>query len=294
MFGEVRSYRFILAVLVGLLLGGCGPSDTTPVVTLPPEFVHTIAAQTVVAELTEQAALVSPTYTTEPTSTETPSPTPEPTSTEEPSPTPTEIPQPTASPEPSPSPEPTPSPLPVRDLILEDDFEQTETWASVEEENFSFRYQDGGYRVANGFTNGAVSSIRNIEYRHILVEVDAQQVAGPEDAYFGVICRWQDTQNYYGLVAGGAGFYGILRLIDGEIAFLDQGVAPSGEIFRDSGSNRIAGSCLGDRLILIVNGQRLMEVRDESFESGNVGVVVGTRSSGGVEVHFDNFALLRP
>jgi hypothetical protein len=294
MIGENRIYRFILAALVGLLLGGCGPAESTPVVTLPPEFVHTMAAQTVMAELTEQVALVSPTHTIEPSATDLPSPTPAPTSTVEPSPVPTSSPEPTATSQPTPSPEPSPSPLPVRDLILEDDFEQTETWATVEEENFNFHYQDGGYRVTNGFTNGAVSSIRNIDYRHILVEVDAEQIAGPEDAYYGVACRWQDTQNYYGLVIGDGGFYAAIRLVDGEIAFLDKGIVPAGEVYRDSGPNRIAGSCLGDRLILILNGQRLMEVRDETFENGNVGVVVGTRSSGGAVVHFDNFALLRP
>lgn len=298
MTGEGRTYRyFLVSVLVGLLLAGCGPSETTPIVTLPPELVQTMAAQTVVAELTEQALVVTPTDTDQPP-VELPSPTPDPTSTPEPSPTPTLEPtatlEPTPSPEPSPSPEPTPTPMPFRDLILEDDFEQTEVWSVVDEEHFSFSYQDGGYRVTNDFTNGAVSSIRSIDYRHILVEIDARQIAGPEDAYYGVVCRWQDAQNYYGAVIGGGGFYAILRLSDGEITFLDHGTAPSGEVFQDSGPDRVAGSCLGDRLILFVNGQRLLEVRDQTFESGYVGVVVGTRSAGGAQVHFDNFALLRP
>ncbi len=298
MTGEGRTYQyFLVSILVGLLLAGCGPSETTPIVTLPPELVQTMAAQTVVAELTEQAPVVTPTNTDQPP-VDLPSPTPDPTSTPEPSPTPTLEPtatlEPTPSPEPSPSPEPTPTPMPFRDLIMEDDFEQTEIWSVVDDEQFSFSYQDGGYRVTNDFTNGAVSSIRSIDYRHILVEIDARQIAGPEDAYYGVVCRWQDAQNYYGAVIGGGGFYAILRLSDGEITFLDHGTAPSGEVFQDSGPDRVAGSCLGDRLILFVNGQRLLEVRDQTFESGYVGVVVGTRSAGGAQVHFDNFALLRP
>jgi hypothetical protein len=313
MIGKVCMYRsFVIASVLGLLIVGCGPSETTPIVTLPPELVHTAAAQTVVAELTEQASLFTPTGIAEPSPTEISSPTPEPTSTSEPSPSqtsspePTDTPQPTPSPEPTDSPEPTqspeptatpvptPTPLPVRDLIFEDDFEQTESWAITDEEGFSFSYQDGGYRITNNFTNGAVSSMRSIDYRHVLVEVDAEQVGGPEDAYYGVVCRWQDAQNYYGVVVGNSGFYAILRLTDGEIVFLDHGNTPSADTFRNDGPNRIGGSCLGDRLILFLNGQRLLEVRDQTFESGYTGLVVGTRSEGGAEVHFDNFALLRP
>lgn len=299
MIGKGCIYQYIAAaILVGLGMVGCGPNDTTPVVTLPPEFVQTIAAQTVIAEQTEQADLFTVTPLTEPDPTETSSPTPLPTSTPEPSPTPsaepTASPEPSPSPETTPSPEPTPSPLAVRDLILEDDFEQTEMWLTADEEQFSFTYDSGGYRVNNGFTNGAVSSIRSLDYRHILVEVDAEQIAGPEDAYYGVVCRWQDAQNYYGLVVGEGGFHSIIRISDGEIAFLDQVAEAAGDVFRAAGPNRIGGSCLGDRLILLINGQRFLEVRDQTFESGYVGVVVGTRSTGGAEVHFDNFALLRP
>jgi hypothetical protein len=297
MMSNAFIYRYIIIEMMAVfVLVGCGPGETTPIVTLPPEMVHTMAAQTVVAELTEQAALFTDTPTIEPPPTETPSPTPIPTNTPAPSPTftPTVDITATATTEPTPSPEPTLSPLPVRDLILEDDFEQTEAWMTVEGEQFSFSYQAGGYRVHNGFINGAVSSIRSIEYRHILVEVDAEQIAGPEDAYYGVVCRWQDTANYYGLVVGRDNFYSIIRVSDGEIDFLANAGAPSEDSFRRTGSNRIGGSCLGDRLILFVNGERILEVRDQTFESGYVGVVVGTRFTGGAEVHFDNFALLRP
>jgi hypothetical protein len=303
MMSDALFYRYIIiAMIAAFVLVGCRPGETTPIVTLPPEIVHTVAAQTVVAELTEQAALFTDTPTIEPPPTGTPSPTPIPTNTPAPSPmltptvdiTATATTEPTPSPEPTSSPQPTLSPLPVRDLILEDDFEQTEAWMAVDGEQFSFSYQSGGYRVHNGFINGAVSSIRSIEYRHILVEVDAEQIAGPEDAYYGVVCRWQDTSNYYGLVVGRDNFYSIIRVSDGEIDFLANAGSPSEDSFRRTGSNRIGGSCLGDRLILFVNGERTLEVRDQTFESGYVGVVVGTRSTGGAEVHFDNFALLRP
>jgi len=51
---------------------------------------------------------------------------------------------------------------------------------------------------------------------------------------------------------------------------------------------------MGKMLSLYANGVKLVEIEDSDFDSGWVGVIVGTRFSSGVEVLFDNFAARKP
>jgi hypothetical protein len=43
-----------------------------------------------------------------------------------------------------------------------------------------------------------------------------------------------------------------------------------------------------------VNGIQLFEVTDSDFSSGDVGVIAGAYDTPGVEILFDNFAVLKP
>jgi hypothetical protein len=170
-------------------------------------------------------------------------------------------------------------------------------WYVAKVENYGFEYQDGGYRIYNQILNGTIWSIRDYQYKDIQVEVDASRLDGPEDGYYGVVCRLTDDgEDYYALVIGDNGFYGILRMFEGESEFLQTGVDDEDIIRRGQGQvNHVTGVCTGSQLLLIANGQQLLALRDESLATGDVGLVVGNTLSGtGIDVLFDNFALVQP
>ncbi len=275
-----------ITLFFAILTGSCQlPRATTPS-ELTPDAIYTIAAETVVAHYTQEAAdhisevdTLETTQTTTPTeSTQTiePSITGEPTSTS----TLTE----------------TPTQTKIPNAILEDNFVNTSLWYVAVEDEFGFEYQDGSYRIFNDILNGAIWSIKYQEFQDIRVEVDATRNAGPEDGYYGVICRFaNEGSDYYGLVMNDGGFYGILKMEEGELEFLKTGLDENDIIKGDGDTNRIQGVCMDDRLILYINDMLMLEIVDDDLTEGIVGLVAGNRLSGvGIDVSFDNFALLWP
>jgi LysM repeat protein len=198
------------------------------------------------------------------------------------------VPDPDADPVPSPAPVP-----PAGRLILQESFATTGIWFTADHDRFWIDYVDDGYRIYNDFYNSYVSSVRTFDLADVYVEVDAVRIAGPETGYYGVVSRWEDIHNYYAFVISSDGFYGIVRVEDGQPQFLAQGLDRSGLINLND-SNRIGGAIEDKTLTLYVNGEALLQVEDETFETGAVGLMVGTRPVAGVEVHFDDLHLYLP
>lgn len=305
---KVPGLAFLAVIgLVATLLASCEAfSPGSPEVTNSPDLFFTAAAETIIVEVTLTSVVLIPTPTaTVPTTEQTHSPvTPTPDDTRTPqetaptptpdtlSPTPTTTPgtpTPTATPG-----TPAPSPTPARQLILQDDFVTTRAWFTTETENFRLAYVEDGYRIFNNLTGSHVNSVRSFDHTNIIVEVDAAQISGPETGFYGVVCRWQDVNNYYALVIGSDGFHGIASVINSEVVILGQDQSEDGIIHPGTASNRITGICTGDTLVLSVNGEQLLEVQDQRYSVGYVGLLVVTRATPGVEVHFADFALFRP
>jgi LysM repeat protein len=189
---------------------------------------------------------------------------------------------------------PPPEVTPPDEVIFQDDFSVVGLWFTRLDPNFHIRYEAGGYRISNNFLNSYVNSVRSFPHADIHVEVDAARIAGPETGYYGVVCRWQDVDNYYALALGSDGFHAIVRVVNGQIQFLATGTEHEAIQTGEGATNRIGGSCLGNTLTLFANDQPLLQIQDDTFTSGLVGLTVFTRTSPGVDVHFDNFALVRP
>lgn len=76
-------------------------------------------------------------------------------------------------------------------------------------------------------TYANIWSVRNTTYTDVILEVDAARSAGPEDGYYGLVCRQVDQDNYYGLVISSNGFYGIGKMEAGTFGFLKKGWTPA-------------------------------------------------------------------
>jgi len=51
---------------------------------------------------------------------------------------------------------------------------------------------------------------------------------------------------------------------------------------------------VGDKLFLAVNDLLLAEVRDDTFQSGKIGLLAGTFETGNIIVAFDNYVVRKP
>jgi hypothetical protein len=275
------------SLTLALLLVGCrGPATPTPF----PEAAFTQAAQTIIAELTQNAP--APTDTPVPPSQtelpQTPGASQPAVLTETASPTPTE----TATPSPTPTFAGTPTATPQ--ILFEDDFSSGKGWYTEKADHYSFEFVKDGYRIYVDLLQAAFWSVRDRNYADIRVDTVATRTSGPENGYFGVVCRHVDDDNYYALVISTDGAFAIAKMEDGEFAFLEEGNASAGAINPGDGSNRVRGDCVADTLTLYANDKQLLQVQDDDFESGDVGLIAGTRDKAGLEVVFDYFAILVP
>jgi hypothetical protein len=296
----VLSSRFsclVLFVVVMAAGSGCNISwGSSPELTPIPEEPRTAGTDTIAVGLTQAVPshtsqpednLPSPTITLEETVLE-PTDVPIVSSQETPLPTPT------VTSLPSPSATPIPQPTPTMEILFQDNFDATQGWYTYESDRFRMEYLSGKYHIFNNILNAAVNSVRTQNYDDIYLEVEAGKVAGPPNGYFGLVCRFQDDNNYYSLVIGSEGSYGIIRMMGGTVQFISQPARPTEAIRGGSAVNRIGGSCIGDRLTLYVNGVKVVEATDEIYSSGFIGLVVGTTSVPGLEVSFDNFKVKKP
>jgi hypothetical protein len=178
------------------------------------------------------------------------------------------------------------------EVLLLDDFSGQRGWFVELNSRYELVFTQGGYRILALTKNNPIWSARDFDYDDVRLEVDAVQLAGPTDGYYGLVCHHQDNENYYLLVVSMDGNFGIGKVKDNELRFLNF-TSEYNELLSSRG-NRLRADCVGDTLKLYVDGTHVLEARDAEFVSGGIGMVVGNRSTSGTDVLFDNFIALKP
>jgi len=180
-------------------------------------------------------------------------------------------------------------------ILFQDDFSDEDSgWNTSTDEYGSVEYADGGFRFFVNETQYDYWSIPNLDFTDVHIEVDGKKLAGPDDNDFGIICRYQDEQNFYAFLISSDGYYGISKMQDGEHNVIGtDGMQYTDLIRTGSATNRIGADCIGSRLVLYVNGDELLEIEDADFSKGDIGLLAGTFDSPGVDILFDNLVVTR-
>ena len=132
---------------------------------------------------------------------------------------------------------------------------------------------------------------------NVRIEVDASMAAGPEDNAFGLICRYQDPDNFYYFYISSDGFGGIGRKEAGQYKIIS---SSTGILQKMDGvnpgvaTNHLRADCIDSTLTLYVNETQVAEATDGSFPTGNVGVIARSYDEGGTDIRFNNFNVYRP
>jgi hypothetical protein len=121
------------------------------------------------------------------------------------------------------------------------------------------------------------------------LEVDATPLAGPDDNDYGVIVRRVDDDNFYRLEISGDGYYNVQKREKGQWQKLIVDWTESDAIRKGKATNHLRVVCAGRAMTFYVNQVKLVQVADDSFKRGAVGVLAGTLAEPGVQVAFDNF-----
>ncbi|MBW6465847.1 MAG: hypothetical protein K0B06_05035 [Brevefilum sp.] len=180
-------------------------------------------------------------------------------------------------------------------LFMDDFTNQTGGW-KTQEDRISFAgYTEQGFRLWVDVPNFLIWSVPGLNFKDARIYSNAQKIAGPDDNLFGVICRYQDRQNYYAFMISSDGYYGIYRRQAGIISRM--GLTQMGfseAIRRGDQANEILAVCQGDQLALFVNDTKLLQVTDDTFTHGDVGLIAGNLTKPGTDILFNYFIVLKP
>jgi hypothetical protein len=181
-------------------------------------------------------------------------------------------------------------------LLFQDGFSDPSSgWDRVRSPEGMTDYEYDRYRIVVNAPNADYWSNPGLYFEDVQIEVDALKNAGPNDNDFGVLCRYQDTENFYFLIISSDGYYGIgivengrQQLLEPPQMYFSEAIIPGDAV------NHIQAVCQGSRLALSVNGEFIAEAYDATFSSGDIGLIVGSFDESGVDVIFDNLSVKLP
>ena len=184
--------------------------------------------------------------------------------------------------------------------LFEDDFggEQDCGWLEYNRGGAVAAIEEGVLKISTSSPGEIWWTNPGRRYDDVVIDVTSTQVGGPDDNAYGIICRYQDEENFYLFLISGDGFYTIGKYQNGEdrITYLteDGQFSQSDQINQGAATNQIQASCIGNELSLAVNGYPLLTVTDSDFAAGDIGVSVSALQQGTVEVNFDNLRVTSP
>ncbi|MCX7976014.1 MAG: hypothetical protein N2646_02970 [Bellilinea sp.] len=182
-------------------------------------------------------------------------------------------------------------------ILFYDDFSDSgsgwQQWSSPEA---VIHYQNGVLSFLINQPNYDYWSLAGKNYTDVTLAVEAELINGPTDNDFGLICRFQDEYNFYAFLISSDGYGGIVKVKDGlyQVLSSPNGLEFGKMITQGYATNQLRADCVGSRLSLFVNQQKFAEVEDTDFSMGDVGLLAGAYQLPGVEVHFDNFYVIKP
>jgi hypothetical protein len=178
-------------------------------------------------------------------------------------------------------------------ILFMDNFDSPPSgWGVWDRDGGKVEYLDGGlhFQVEDDYYD--FWSVAGKNFSDVQIEVDVLKRGGPDDNDFGMICRYQNKENFYMLVASSDGYYGIAKLKDGQYSMIGaEQLQYSDAILPGRVKNHLRVDCVGDTLRLYANGQKLIEAHDTDFRSGDVGLVAGAYQEKEVDLLFDTFVV---
>jgi hypothetical protein len=184
-------------------------------------------------------------------------------------------------------------------ILFQDDFSDVNSgWDRSSTDNGTTDYANSGYEIHITATNLSKWANPSQDFQNdVRIEVDATKLGGPDDNAFGVMCRYQDTNNYYKLYITSDGYAGVIQEENGNstvISSADGKMPPVNGINQGMATNHIRVDCIGDTLTLYANGTQVAIATDSSFTGGDVGLVAALYDTSGTDILFQNFFVYKP
>jgi len=182
------------------------------------------------------------------------------------------------------------------DVLLQDDFsDDTTGWEIVNNVYELKGYSSEGYLISINNKGGRSISTTGLQFSDVKVQVGTNKLTGSNDSYLGIVCRYQDSQNYYRFFVTPDGYTGLVRVINGEPSTLPDGkMIYNHNVKQNDEINLLEVFCVGSQLSLVVNGKLALTAEDEQLTKGDVGVFAETGQGGAGSFVFNDFIVSKP
>ncbi len=182
------------------------------------------------------------------------------------------------------------------EVLFQDDFSRASSgWDRFEGPGSSAAYLEGAYQISVEAPSSLAWGTPRFNLADVRLEVDSFAVDGPLDNAFGLICRYEDPDNFLFFFVSSDGYSGIGALRDGVRTLITgKAMLPSEAIVQGHSANHLRADCIGSQLTFAVNSVVVNQAQVEDRTSGDVGVIVGTYAEPGAKIRFDNFAVIQP
>lgn len=183
------------------------------------------------------------------------------------------------------------------DILFADDFSVSPNgWGTLGRNGGEIAFDFQGLVIKVNLPKYMYWTVNGGKYSDTRIDVDAVLLDGPPNDNFGVICRFEDNENFYGFLISHDGYYGIFKMVDGTMVMssVEGDMAYSDSIRQGGVVNHIEALCEGNTLSLTVNEVLLAQIQDDSFTSGQIGLIAGAYDTPGVKILFDNIVVSQP
>jgi hypothetical protein len=176
-------------------------------------------------------------------------------------------------------------------------FDEPGTWSAGSDIDVDGEVRDGVYDLLVKADNLLIWASAGEQFGDGVYEVETTAVAGPVNNGYGMVFRLDDdADNFYLFKVSSDGFIWIGKMVNGgqeENTPLveDWWFASSAVKTGLNETNTLQVRAESGNMIFFVNDQEVGRVTDNSFRSGDVGIMAETLGLGGVQVYFDNFTV---
>lgn len=178
-------------------------------------------------------------------------------------------------------------------VIFEDDFSDLGSgWSDDVDADGSVGYESGEYVVRVDTADLLIWGRPYLTFEDVEITVETRVLESVGDGDYGMVCRYQDNQNFYFFFVSEDGFFTIGKIENDEFTPLYDWESSS--ILDSPDPLTITIVCQGDQLKLAVNDILLAEAADDAFVSGDIGLIAGTYDTPGLAVAFDNLVVREP
>jgi len=177
-----------------------------------------------------------------------------------------------------------------KEEVLQDDFSDKKSgWDQFQIDEGTSGYVGETYQITVHEPNTDIFTTYARTYVNSEIIVMASRKEGMDNNNYGVICRFQDPENFYAGQISSDGYAGIFRIKNGEYELLGhQYMIPVPAIMGGNGENEILFECVDETLALSVNGELADSQEDDTFKAGEFGLIAGTVEGNAGVFQFDD------